>query len=459
MERLCLPTHHKMRGLRRVSADGGQPVLLTRPNSQAGELDHVWPEFLPGGKAVLFTITSPSGQLSDAQIAVLDLQTGKYKTVLRSGSHARYVETGHLIYGASGTLRAIAFDLDRLETIGSPIPVLSQVATTAAGAANIDVARDGTLAYVSGGVQNIALSLVWVDRQGREELLKAPPRAFVYPRLSPDGSQLALDIRDQDSDIWIWDLARETLRRLTRESTTESFPVWKPDGRHLIYTSDIGGFRNLYSQLADGSDVPPERITQSSTNQFAHSVTSDGKSLVLSESSSSARRDVMMLAFADPQHLKPLVHTQFVEQNPALSPNGRWLAYESNETGEFEVHVRPVSRRQQRTVDSLYERWTAACLASRWAGTVFQRQVRRRYERCGPAGTRMEREPSFENPGTSLYAWKRYCCPHLRCFTRWPPILNDQAPCRLSRRWHSIHRDRAELVRGIEAARGSKVAS
>src|SRR5262249_7938570 len=142
-------------------------------NPQAGEADHLWPEFLPGGKAVLFTITSTSGQLGDAQIAVLDLQTGKYKSVLRSGSHAHYVKTGHLVYGASGTLRAIRFDLDRLETVGPPIPVLSQVVTTADGAADFDISEDGTLVYVTGGVQSIARSLFWVDRQGREEPLKA----------------------------------------------------------------------------------------------------------------------------------------------------------------------------------------------------------------------------------------------------------------------------------------------
>jgi serine/threonine-protein kinase len=328
----------KTRGLNRVSADGGELTIITRPDPKAGELDHVWPEFLPGGKSVLFTISSTSGQLSDAQIAVLDLQSGKYKTVLRSGSHAHYLKTGHLVYGAYGTLRAIAFDIDKLRTVGSPIPVLSNVVTTAAGAANFDVAGDGTLAYVSGGFQTVERSLVWVDRQGREEPLKeAPLRAYTYPRLSPDGSRIALDIRDQDDDIWVWDSARG-LTRLTQDPAEDRYPIWKPDGQHLIFSS--GSPPNMYSQPADGTEAP-QRLVESPRNQFAHSITRDGKWLVYSESTQQMRRNLMMLALDRPQDEQPLLRTQFVEQNGALSPNEQWLAYESNETGEYEIYVRP----------------------------------------------------------------------------------------------------------------------
>jgi serine/threonine-protein kinase len=259
-------------GLYRVPKEGGQAVHITHPNSQAGEADHLWPEFLPGRKAVLFTITSTNGQLDDAQVAVLDLETGKYKTLLRTGSHAHYAPTGHLIYGASGTLRAIRFDLNRLETIGAPLPVLSKVVTTAEGSANFDIAHDGTLAYVSGGVQNNARFLMWVDREGREEPLKIPPRTFVYPRLSPDGLQIALDIRDQDYDIWIWDLPRESLQRITRDPAAETYPIWTPDGGKLIYTLNATGrTTNLYSQVPNGSGLP-ERLTESSNGHFPSSV-------------------------------------------------------------------------------------------------------------------------------------------------------------------------------------------
>jgi Tol biopolymer transport system component len=158
--------------------------------------------------------------------------------------------------------------------------------------------------------------------------------------LSPDGSRIALDIRDQDNDIWIWDIARETLMRLTRSPAIERLPLWKPDGRSLLYTSNAAGFSNLYSQLADPT-APAEQLTRGPANQFAHSVTRDGRWLIFSESTTELRRSVKMLAFDSPQRSQTLVQTPLTAQNGALSPNERWLAYESNETREFEVYVRP----------------------------------------------------------------------------------------------------------------------
>jgi hypothetical protein len=204
-------------GLWRVSAAGGTPALLTTPNRERGEADHLWPEFLPGANGVLFTITSATGSIDNAQVAVLDLRTGTHKILMRGGSHAHYLPTGHLVYGVGGTLRAVAFDLARLEPVGTPTSILPKVITTPFGAADFDVARDGTLVYVSSvsGAQTVANTLAWVDRQGREEPIKAPVRAYASPRLSPDGTRVALSIEDQENDIWIWDFGRETLTRFT----------------------------------------------------------------------------------------------------------------------------------------------------------------------------------------------------------------------------------------------------
>ena len=168
------------------------------------------------------------------------------KILVRGGSQAQYVPSGHLVYAAAGTLRAVAFDLKRLEPIGTPVPVLSQVATLPSGTAEFDVARDGTLVYVSGGAGVTAptRTLVWVDRQGREEAIKAAPaRAYVYPRLSPDGTRVALDIRDQENDIWVWDFARETLTRVTFDPGLDRAPAWTPDGRRVVFSSQAGGGR------------------------------------------------------------------------------------------------------------------------------------------------------------------------------------------------------------------------
>src|SRR5262249_44377716 len=152
-------------------------------------------------------------------------------------------------------LRAVAFDLKHLTVVGTSMPVLSQVVTNASGSFDFDVARDGTLVYVSGASQSMETMLVWVDRQGQEDPLKAPPRNYIYPRLSPDGSRIALDIRDQDNDIWLWDVARETLTRLTSDPALDRFPVWTPDSQRVIFSSDRTGILNLYSQAAAGTEA------------------------------------------------------------------------------------------------------------------------------------------------------------------------------------------------------------
>ena len=191
---MIFATSNAATGLQRVSAAGGTPEVLTRPDRAQGEADHLWPELLPGGRAVLFTITALTGGLDAAQVAVLDLQTGTRTVLVRGGSHAQYVPSGHLVYAAAGTLRAIAFDLARLETRGTPVPIVGQVVTTAAGGVNAVVAGDGTLAYVSGpgGVSRVQRTLVWVSRQGQETAIAAPPRAYLYPRIAPDGASVTL---------------------------------------------------------------------------------------------------------------------------------------------------------------------------------------------------------------------------------------------------------------------------
>jgi len=322
--------------LQRVSEAGGEATVLTKPNSQRGEADHLWPEFLPGGRTVLFTITTTGG-IDNSDVAVLDVRTGTQKIVMRGGSHAQYMPTGHLMYGVAGTVRAVTFDLDRLEATGTPIPVLSQVATTALGAADFDVARDGTLAYVLGTAQNLVRTMVWVDRQGRETSINAPPRSYVAPRLSPDGAHVALDIRDQENDIWIWDFARGTLARLTYDQRFDRFPVWTPDGRRLIFSSDRAGGGNLFWQAADGTGMP-ERLTQSPNLQFPTTVAPDGTRVVFWDNTT---LDLMMVVLDKERRTQPLVQTPFTERNGEISPDGRWLVYESNDSGQLEIHVRP----------------------------------------------------------------------------------------------------------------------
>ncbi len=327
-------------GLEQISEDGGPTTELTRPNRERGEVDHFWPEFLPGSQAVLFTIVDGSG-IDNAQVAVLDLKTGAQKTLLRGGSAARYVSSGHLVYGASGTLRAVAFDLPRLLTLGMSASVVSQVRTTRSGLADFDVSSDGTLVYVRGGLQAATRTLVWVDREGREEPLQMPPRAYQYLRLSPDGTRVALDVRDQDGDIWIWELARRNLTRLTFDSTPDRFPVWTRDGRRVLFTSNRTGSSNVFSQASDGTGTP-QQLTRNTAavDPVPTSVSPDGAWVILRDGKTQ-EFDVSRLSLASGPRLEPLVHTPSSEQNGEISPDGRWLAYQANDSGRAEIWVRP----------------------------------------------------------------------------------------------------------------------
>jgi serine/threonine-protein kinase len=341
---IIFATNNLGTGLQRVSAAGGTPEVLTRPDRAQGEADHLWPEILPGGRAVLFTITSLTGGLDSAQVAVRDLRTGTQKVLLRGGSDGHYVASGHLVYVAAGTLRAIPFDPNRLETRGTAMPVLPRLAVTNNGAGDFAVAADGTLVYVdaAGSFGANARTLVWVDRTGKEAPVAAPPRAYEHPRLSPDGTRLALSSFDQERDIWIWDLGRATLTRLTLETHTgqDQFPLWTPDGRRIIYTSNHDGQPNLWWQAADGTGAA-ERLTTSSHAQFLNGITPDGRAVVYNETTPTMGRDLLQLALDGTRRVTPLLQTKYDERNGSVSPDGRWLAYESDNSGTFQIYVRP----------------------------------------------------------------------------------------------------------------------
>ncbi len=310
-------------GLRRVSASGSNVTALTQPAQSSGELDHLWPEMVPGGRAVLFTITATTGGVAAAQVAVLDLATGMYKVLVRGGTHAHYVSSGHLVYMAEGALRAVSFDLTRLEVDGMPVTVLPRLVTTQLGAGDFDVAADGTLAYVDTptATSAAARTLVWVDRQGGEEPLGAPPRPYFHPRVAPDGARVAVAIEDQENDIWVWDLTRRTLDRLTFDSAADFAPLWTPDGRHLVFFSQRGGRGGLFRQPADpageaerlGAGAPPSGVTPDGTQVIFGTV---------------GNQDLVMLALDGARRVQPLLDTPSVERNGVISPDGHWLAYE-----------------------------------------------------------------------------------------------------------------------------------
>jgi len=320
-------------GLWRVPDAGGVAELLTTPKQ--GNDDHHWPHVLPGGRAVLFTVRQMG--LADPLVALLELDSGAVKTLL-PGSHPMYVPTGHLIYESSGTLRAVGFDLGQLETVGTSVPVLEQVATTRSGQIGASVANDGTLVYLPGGIRGVSRRLVWVDREGNEELLPVPPGAYMIPRISPDGASVALDNREISANIWIWDFEREAMTRFTFE--TSAYPVWTPDGRMLVFTAFDKGVGNLTWRVSDGTAMH-ERLMEGPNSRYPTSITPDGTRLVYREEAGATGLDLAMLTLGSDAPPEPLIATEFNELNAEISPDGRWLAYRSNESGRDEVYVRP----------------------------------------------------------------------------------------------------------------------
>jgi serine/threonine-protein kinase len=340
---IVFATTNATTGLQRVASTGGPEAVLTRPNRDRGEADHRWPQVLRGSDAILFTIAPLSGGVGQSQIAVLSLKTGTQKIVLRGASDARYVSGGYLVYaGPTGAIWAVGFNLDTMEATGNPVRVLTEAPVSSFGAADFDVAENGTLVYVRGEGQAVGRTLVWVDRNGIEEGTNIPPRAYLNPRLSPDGARVAIESRDGDGDIWIWDFTRHTLRNLTLHPAADRYPVWTPDGTRIVYTSDRDGVLNLYWQAVDGSGTP-ERLTTSPNPQSPTAVAADGSRVVFHESGRSA--DLMTVTLGPDHAVRGLLQTASNEQNGTLSPDGRWLAYQSNEAsqiGQFEIHVRPL---------------------------------------------------------------------------------------------------------------------
>jgi eukaryotic-like serine/threonine-protein kinase len=351
-------------GIWRVSGNAGKPENVVKVD--AGQIAH-GPQLLPGGRDILFTLARgkfpavPNNDWDAAQIVVQSLDTGIRRVVLEGGRDARYLSTGHLVYAVGSTLLGVPFDAATLAVTGGPVPLVEAVARAAGGpalpsagltgAAHFAMSSDGALIYVPtdavGESPESRRTLVWVDRKGREVPLRTPPRAYVYPRLSPDGTRVALDIRDQESDIWILDLARETLTRLTFGPALEFYGIWTPDGQAVIFSSgEFGGNlgpRSLFRRAADGTG-PVEELTQGAGLPLA--VTPKGMDLIFGEAQARARgtgvaRDLMLLPLAGDRRPQPLVQTPYDELNAEPSPDGRWLAYESNESGQYEIYVRP----------------------------------------------------------------------------------------------------------------------
>jgi serine/threonine-protein kinase len=322
-------------GLWQVSASGGAPQALTALDSAKGETSHLAPWILPDGKSVLFC-NEMAGK-GTSSVAIQSLETGERRTLIEGGCQAWYVPSGHLLYFLKDSFRAVPFDPLRLEPNGTDTTVLEGIGM--GGAPQFSVSADGTLVYASGTGYLAQQSLVWTGRRGAATPLGPPPGRYLEPRLSPDARRVALRIISADDDIWIYELARGTQTRLTFEGENWD-PVWSPDGKRIAFCSSRQGPANLYSVPADGSGAL-ERLTTSEREQFPTSFSPDGKILAYTEIDPKTGMDIWMLPLGGKREPRPFLRTAFSEHAPAFSPDGRWIAYVSNESRRDEVYVQP----------------------------------------------------------------------------------------------------------------------
>jgi serine/threonine-protein kinase len=328
-------------GMWRVPSAGGPPDQLAAPFrllKDNPEQHMVWPQILPGGEWVLFT----SYHLPEnAHIEVLSLVSGERLSLIKRGTQAKYLPTGHLVYAWGGDLLAVPFNLKNLEVTGTPFPVLEGVRTEFSEA-HFDISQNGTLVYVPGKVLLEANELVWVDLAGRTESLPLPQGSYLMPRLSPDGRQLVVTKIEERANQWICDLERGTMRLLTDQEGDEFWSIWTPDGKRIIFNSNRHGGPSLclYIKRADGSG-PEERLAESEIHQIPQTFSPDGKSIIYHMMSSTNGLDIWSIPLEGERTPEPLIDTKFNDSTPIFSPDGRWLAYSSDLSGQFEVFIRP----------------------------------------------------------------------------------------------------------------------
>ena len=336
--------------LLRVSAAGGTPELASTLGPD--ETTHRWPQIIGGGKAVLYSAARTQIAWEEGWIVVQPLPAGTPKIVQRNGYFGRYLPSGHLAYVHDGTLFAEPFDLDRLEVTGKAVPILESVTSSPAvtGGAQVAFSRGGKMVYLPAVAQSLDAPLVWMTRDGKTTPLRATPANWGNPSFSPDGRTLAMYIIDRaQSHVWTYEVGRDTLSRLTFNEGRDVVPIWTGDGRRITFASDRADKNalNIYWQRADGTGEP-QRLTDSKNNQTPTSWHPSGRFLAFFEQVPQMRVDLMILPMEGDETSgwkpgKPTVFlsTPFAEAYPVFSPDGRWLAYTSNDSGRNEVYVRP----------------------------------------------------------------------------------------------------------------------
>jgi serine/threonine-protein kinase len=340
----------------KVSALGGDPEEITVRDTEKGESSHRWPFVLPDGQGVLFSVLTDANERA---IDVVELDGSGRKQVYASGTDPRYLPTGHLVFVDGASLFAVPFDLSTRQVRGAAIPVVDGVYTDGAGRAHWSVSDNGVLVYRSGTVDVPKHQIVSVAENGDQQVLWKEAATFLEPRLSPDARKLVVcQLGGAGLDIWVYDIARQVPTRLTFDDADDCPGVWSPDGETVIFSSAVNGALDLYRKRADGSgDI--ERITEDPDQAYYVSDWSpDGSTAIVTAGTG----DILTLALDTPDAKpEPYLVTEFGEAEADFSPDGRWVTYQSNESGRNEIYVRPFpsgpGKWQISTGGGAYPRW------------------------------------------------------------------------------------------------------
>ena len=342
-----------------IDAGGGEPEAVT--TLLEGEKTHRFPAVLPDESALLFTTSrADTESFDDAWIEIQSLKTGERKTLIKGGSFPRFLPPDRLLFGRDGKLFSVTLDSSRLEIVGAPVPVLDGLLTSPTfGAIQLSLAENGSLAYLAGGPELFDAGVYRISREGEAMQLPIPPSPVTIVRWSPDGKHLVLRIDGANGQLWIFDLERETLSKITHEWDAD-FPAWSPDGESVLYVLTEGGRASIAERRADGTGEPT--LFWSGININYPQWAPDRQTIVYSDESNTTGRDIWVLHLEGERRATPYLQTPAEESDAVVSPDGQWLAYVSDQSGRREVYVRsypvPESRFQISGRGGLSPAWT-----------------------------------------------------------------------------------------------------
>ncbi|HXI11163.1 MAG TPA: protein kinase [Thermoanaerobaculia bacterium] len=329
-------------GIHAIPAAGGKSRPILRPDPGRQMRAVLWPHVIADGDAIIATGWNNTSW-DEARIVVHSIKTGKTEVVVEGGTCARYVSTGHILFGRGDSLFAVPFDLKTLRTTGAAVPVINGITNGVLnGEYQYATSADGALVYVPGSRIENDRVLVWADAKGEQPVVQTQ-RPYADPALSPDGASVAVTLETATFDVWQLDIARDAVTRVSFGGD-DLLALWTVDGQRIIWASSRSGAYNLYWTAADGS-TGEQRLTSSSRNQFPNDLSPDGTALLFSEDSPGTQSDLWLMPLSGARKPEAVVQSRFRETGGQFSPDGRWLLYGSDESGRPETYVRPYPQR------------------------------------------------------------------------------------------------------------------